>query len=74
MAAGLRPGACAADAPMTAPYEQAGGAALLYRLVLARPGLGALVPVVTDELKTGALASIARGRVRIRSLPILGAD
>jgi predicted nuclease of predicted toxin-antitoxin system len=29
---------------------------------------------VADELKTGALASIARGRIRIRSLPILSAE
>jgi hypothetical protein len=29
---------------------------------------------VTDGLKTGALASIARGRIRIRSLPILSAE
>jgi predicted nuclease of predicted toxin-antitoxin system len=32
------------------------------------------LPAVADELKTGALASIARGRIRIRSLPILSAE
>jgi hypothetical protein len=36
--------------------------------------LAANLAAVADELKTGALASIARGRVRIRSLPILGAE
>lgn len=36
--------------------------------------LAANLPVVADELKTGALVSIARGRVRIRSLPILTAE
>lgn len=36
--------------------------------------LAANLPVVADELKTGALVSIARGRVRIRSLPILDAE
>ena len=35
--------------------------------------LVANLAAVADELKTGALVSIARGRVRIRSLPILGA-
>jgi predicted nuclease of predicted toxin-antitoxin system len=33
--------------------------------------LAANLAMVADELKTGALASIARGRIRIRSLPIL---
>ena len=36
--------------------------------------LAANLAAVADELKTGALVSIARGRVRIRSLPILGAE
>jgi predicted nuclease of predicted toxin-antitoxin system len=36
--------------------------------------LVANLAAVADELKTGALVSIARGRVRIRSLPILGAE
>lgn len=36
--------------------------------------LAANLPVVADELKAGALVSIARGRVRIRSLPILAAE
>ncbi len=36
--------------------------------------LAANLPVLADELKTGALATIARGRVRIRSLPILAAE
>lgn len=36
--------------------------------------LAANLAAVADELKTGALASIARGRVRIRSLPILSAE
>ena len=34
--------------------------------------LAANLPAATDELKAGALVTIARGRVRIRSLPILG--
>jgi predicted nuclease of predicted toxin-antitoxin system len=33
--------------------------------------LAANLPAVADGLKTGALVTIARGRVRIRSLPIL---
>lgn len=36
--------------------------------------LAANLATVADELKTGALVSIARGRVRIRSLPILGTE
>jgi predicted nuclease of predicted toxin-antitoxin system len=36
--------------------------------------LAANLPAVADELKTGALVSIGRGRVRIRSLPILAAE
>jgi len=36
--------------------------------------LVANLAAVADELETGALVSIARGRVRIRSLPILGAE
>jgi predicted nuclease of predicted toxin-antitoxin system len=36
--------------------------------------LAANLPAVADELKTGAVVTIARGRVRIRSLPILGAE
>jgi predicted nuclease of predicted toxin-antitoxin system len=36
--------------------------------------LVANLAAVADELKTGALVSIARGRVRIRSLPILGVE
>lgn len=36
--------------------------------------LAANLAMVADELKTGALASIARGRIRIRSLPILHAE
>ena len=35
--------------------------------------LGANLPTAADALKTGALVSIGRGRVRIRSLPILPA-
>jgi predicted nuclease of predicted toxin-antitoxin system len=34
--------------------------------------LAANLPAATYELKAGALVTIARGRVRIRSLPILG--
>jgi predicted nuclease of predicted toxin-antitoxin system len=34
--------------------------------------LAANLPAAADELETGALVTIARGRVRIRSLPILG--
>jgi predicted nuclease of predicted toxin-antitoxin system len=33
--------------------------------------LAANLAAVADELKTGALVSLARGRVRVRSLPIL---
>jgi predicted nuclease of predicted toxin-antitoxin system len=36
--------------------------------------LGANLPVVADDLKTGALVTIARGRVRVRSLPILATE
>ncbi len=36
--------------------------------------LAANLPAVADELKTGALVSIARGRLRIRSLPVRPAD
>lgn len=36
--------------------------------------LAANLAQVADELKTGALVSLARGRVRVRSLPILGAE
>jgi predicted nuclease of predicted toxin-antitoxin system len=36
--------------------------------------LAANLPAVADELKTGAVVTIARGRVRIRSLPILAAE
>jgi len=36
--------------------------------------LAANLPAVADELKTGALVTIARGRVRVRSLPILAAE
>lgn len=36
--------------------------------------LAANLPAVADELGTGALVTIARGRVRIRSLPILAAE
>lgn len=36
--------------------------------------LAANLAAMADELKTGALASIARGRIRIRSLPILGTE
>jgi predicted nuclease of predicted toxin-antitoxin system len=36
--------------------------------------LAANLPDVADELKTGSVVTIARGRVRIRSLPILGAE
>jgi predicted nuclease of predicted toxin-antitoxin system len=36
--------------------------------------LAANLPAVADELKTGALVSIARGRLRIRSLPVRAAD
>jgi predicted nuclease of predicted toxin-antitoxin system len=36
--------------------------------------LAANLPAVVDEIKTGALVTIARGRVRIRSLPILAAE
>jgi predicted nuclease of predicted toxin-antitoxin system len=36
--------------------------------------LAANLPAAADELKTGALVTIARGRVRIRSLPILSAE
>ncbi len=36
--------------------------------------LAANLPAVADELKMGALVTIARGRVRIRSLPILTAE
>lgn len=36
--------------------------------------LAANLPSVSDELKTGALASIGRGRLRIRSLPVRTAD
>jgi predicted nuclease of predicted toxin-antitoxin system len=36
--------------------------------------LAANLPAVADELKTGAVVTIARGRVRVRSLPILAAE
>ncbi len=36
--------------------------------------LAANLPSVTDGLETGALVSIARGRLRMRSLPIRAAD
>jgi len=36
--------------------------------------LVANLPAVADELGTGAIVTIARGRVRIRSLPILTAE
>jgi predicted nuclease of predicted toxin-antitoxin system len=36
--------------------------------------LVANLPAVADELKTGALVSIARGRLRIRSLPVRPAE
>jgi predicted nuclease of predicted toxin-antitoxin system len=36
--------------------------------------LAANLPAVADELKTGAVATIARGRIRVRSLPILAAE
>lgn len=36
--------------------------------------LAANLPAVADDLKTGALVTIARGRVRMRSLPILAAE
>jgi len=34
--------------------------------------IAANLPAAADELKAGALMTIARGRVRIRPLPILG--
>lgn len=36
--------------------------------------LAANLPSVADELETGALVSIARGRLRMRPLPIRAAD
>ena len=36
--------------------------------------LAANLPAVADELKAGALVSIARGRLRIRSLPVRPAE
>jgi predicted nuclease of predicted toxin-antitoxin system len=36
--------------------------------------LAANLPAVADDLGTGAIVTIARGRVRIRSLPILAAE
>lgn len=36
--------------------------------------LAANLPPVADELKAGALVTIARGRVRIRPLPIVAAE
>ena len=36
--------------------------------------LAANLPVVADDLETGAVVTIARGRMRIRSLPIVPAD
>ncbi|MDR0359441.1 MAG: DUF5615 family PIN-like protein [bacterium] len=36
--------------------------------------LAANLPAVSDELKTGALVSIGRGRLRMRSLPVRPAD
>jgi predicted nuclease of predicted toxin-antitoxin system len=36
--------------------------------------LAANLPVVAGDLETGAVVTIARGRMRIRSLPIVPAD
>lgn len=36
--------------------------------------LAANLPVVADDLEAGAVVTIARGRMRIRSLPIVPAD
>lgn len=32
------------------------------------------LPAVADDLETGAIVSIARGRIRVRSLPIVPGD
>ncbi|MGH3500164.1 MAG: DUF5615 family PIN-like protein [Nocardioidaceae bacterium] len=36
--------------------------------------LAANLPLVTDDLEVGAIVSIARGRLRVRSLPIRRAE
>jgi len=36
--------------------------------------LKANLPAVADDLEAGAIVTIARGRMRIRSLPIVPAD
>jgi hypothetical protein len=36
--------------------------------------LAANLPAVADDLETGAIVTIARGRMRVRSLPIVPGD
>jgi len=40
----------------------------------SKPPAEAILPAVAGELGTGALVTIAPGRVRIRSLPIVAAE